>query len=344
MQSYQWAVVGAGPAGIAAVGKLLDYGIAAHDILWIDPQFKVGDFGLRWKNIPSNTKVNLFLKFLHASEAFSYASCDQPFALNNIPGEETCLLHWMVEPLQWVTQQLQNKVHSMQTMVKSLTFKDQWWGATVDNKHVYAKNVVLAIGAEPKTLPIASCPVISLQDALDNQRIKNHIEPEDTIAVFGSSHSAVLILKNLVDHSVKKIINFYRSPLIYAVYTDEGIINDDTGLKGMAAEWAREHMHDHLPANLIRVESNDKHIQHYLPGCTKVVSAVGFERRSIPIEGIDKIHYENGMIAPGLFGLGIAFPEAKTNHLGEIEYSVGLWKFMSYLERVMPTWLTNLTT
>ena len=35
--TYAWAVIGAGPAGIAAVGKLLDHGVADKDIVWIDP-------------------------------------------------------------------------------------------------------------------------------------------------------------------------------------------------------------------------------------------------------------------------------------------------------------------
>ena len=45
---FQWAVVGAGPAGIAAVGKLLDHGVLPKTILWLDPQFCVGDLGRFW--------------------------------------------------------------------------------------------------------------------------------------------------------------------------------------------------------------------------------------------------------------------------------------------------------
>ena len=33
------------PAGIAVVGQLLDNDIKAKDILWLDPNFNVGDFG-----------------------------------------------------------------------------------------------------------------------------------------------------------------------------------------------------------------------------------------------------------------------------------------------------------
>jgi len=36
---YQWVVIGAGPSGILAVGKLLDKGIPGKDIAWIDPEF-----------------------------------------------------------------------------------------------------------------------------------------------------------------------------------------------------------------------------------------------------------------------------------------------------------------
>lgn len=56
-KTFQWAIVGAGPAGIAAIGKLLDYGITPADILWLDPAFKVGDLGQLWQNVSSNTIV-----------------------------------------------------------------------------------------------------------------------------------------------------------------------------------------------------------------------------------------------------------------------------------------------
>jgi cation diffusion facilitator CzcD-associated flavoprotein CzcO len=59
--TYVWTVIGAGPAGIAAVGKLLDRGIADKDIAWIDPAFAAGDIGAKWRSVSSNTKVGTFL-------------------------------------------------------------------------------------------------------------------------------------------------------------------------------------------------------------------------------------------------------------------------------------------
>ena len=53
MKVFKWAIIGAGPAGIAAIGKLLDIGTAPKDILWVDPAFNVGDLGDKWAPVSS---------------------------------------------------------------------------------------------------------------------------------------------------------------------------------------------------------------------------------------------------------------------------------------------------
>ena len=47
----------------------------------------------------------------------------------------------------------------------------------------------------------------------------------------------------------------------------------------------------------------------------------------------------SGIIAPGLFGVGIAFPQQTTSPLGGKELNVGLYKFMNDIRKVMPLWL-----
>lgn len=340
--SYEWCVVGAGPAGIAAVGKLIDHGIAPKDIAWVDPEFKVGDFGTIWRNVPSNTKVKLFIKFLQSSVAFDFHHCKKDFELNHLDPETTCHLHYMAEPLQWVSDHLKHKVHAIQDTAENFHMKNRLWEIKLKNSEIRARNAILATGAEPKNLTYPALPVIPLQDGMDNEKIKKHIGKDDTLAVFGSSHSAMLVLRNCVESQVKRIINFYRSPLRYAVYLEDWILFDDTGLKGTTAEWSREHVDGNWPKNLERYYSNDENIEHYLPQCNKAIYAVGFERRLSPVvENIGPLSYieQCGIIAPGLFGLGIAFPEAKVNPYGLLEYRVGLWKFMDYLQRVLPVWL-----
>ena len=83
MTQYSWTVIGAGPAGIAAVGRLLDHGIAPEEIAWIDPEFSAGDLGGKWRAVPGNTHVASFLDYLTASPSFRFSEAPH-FELNDI--------------------------------------------------------------------------------------------------------------------------------------------------------------------------------------------------------------------------------------------------------------------
>ena len=339
---YKWTVVGAGPAGIAAVGKLLDLGVAGKQIAWIDPSFTVGDFGTLWRNVPSNTKVALFTQFLNACQSFNYSNAAHAFEINRIDPEATCALRIMADPLQSVTKSLKNRVNAITGYAQNLSFTNHTWHIDLETSTIQTHNVILAIGAEPKSLTLPSLTAIPLHIGMDSTQITKHITHDDTIAVFGSSHSAVLALKNLVEHKAKHIINFYRSPLQYAIYLDDQILFDDTGLKGSTADWARQYLDGKLPDNLTRVYSNEENMDDYLPQCNKIIYAIGFERRLKPLAQTDfKYDAQTGIIAPGLFGVGIAFPQARYNAIGVTEHRVGLWKFMDYLNTIMPMWLAS---
>ncbi len=337
---FQWAIVGAGPAGIAAVGKLLDAGIEPKSILWVDPEFNVGDLGCCWKNVSSNTTVKLFISFLQAADAFLYNQAPD-FQLNHLPPESTCALSSVVEPLQWISDHLCKKIHMEKTMITNMSLADRVWTLQSDAGTYLAKNVVLATGALPLDLVHQNVSTIPFNVAIDKIQLKDAVNPNKTYAVFGSSHSAIIIIKYLVDIGVKKIINFYRSPCRYAINMGDWILFDNTGLKGNTAAWAREYIDGTLPKNLVRHISNPANIAKYLPECDKAIYAVGLKRRdTITIGEYEHKQYNPhvGIIAPGLFGLGIAYPEIKPDPFGSIESQVGMWKFMVYLNKVLPIW------
>ena len=343
---YQWAVVGAGPAGIAAVGRLLDSGVPAAQLLWLDPHFQVGDMGQYWRNVSSNTTVRRFLDFLQASLAFNYANAPVDFRLNHLEAEKTCCLNDVVEPLQWVTKHLQSQVMSVCGMVQRLSLSKNQWCLSSEKFSFFADKVVLATGAaacqfdEPTLRKLPSVP---FDVAIDKQKLSGVVNKQNTYAVIGSSHSAIMIIRSLVELGVKKVINFYRSPCCYAIDQGDWILFDNTGLKGDTASWARDHIDGVLPANLERYVSNATNIARYGAFCQHVIHAVGFsQRRSVLIEGYpDWAHNpHHGIIAPGLFGFGIGFPESAMTPLGDVELQVGLWKFMGYLNKVLPLWLS----
>lgn len=338
---FDWAVVGAGPAGIAALGKLLDSGTSAANILWIDPHFKVGDLGLYWRNVSSNTKVKYFNSFLQDVSSFAYQAVKNKFPLHQLNPDLTCALSVVAEPLEWISKQLAQTVHSERTAIKTMFLADRVWHLVDDSKTFKAKNVILATGAVPSRLNYPEVEVIPFEIAIDKDKLAQHIDLKETYAVFGSSHSAMIIVRHLCDLGVNKVINFYRSPCRYAVEMDDWILFDNTGLKGETASWARENIDGTLPPNLFRCNTDEPNITRYLPDCNKVVYAVGFQRRnSIVIGDYEDATYNPhvGIIGPGLFGLGIAYPELKRDPFGSQESQVGLWKFMIYLNKVMPVW------
>ncbi|CPR10549.1 hypothetical protein BN971_01909 [Mycobacterium bohemicum DSM 44277] len=341
MAAYAWTVIGAGPAGIASVGKLLDRGIAADAIAWIDPAFAGGDIGGKWRSVSSNTQVEHFLDYLNGSAAFRFAEAP-PMPLREIDPGETCALALVADPLVWITGQLRARVHAFETTAAALSLRSGQWTIETGQSEITSHNVVLAVGAVPKKLSIPHLNEIPVEVALDPERLAEVPLDGATVAVFGSSHSSMIVLPQLLRRPVARVINFYRSPLKYAVHLDDWILFDDTGLKGRAAAWARENIDGVYPPRLERCLVSSPAYDEKIAQCDRAVYTVGFERRKLPATpqwGELGYNHSNGILAPGLFGVGIAFPEYATDPYGYGQYRVGLKKFIEYLDSVLPLWL-----
>ena len=339
--AYAWTVIGAGPAGTAAVGKLLDQGVAPEKIAWIDPAFAGGDLGGKWRSVSSNTQVGLFLSYLNDSAAFRFSSAP-PMPLQEVDPQETCALALIADPLVWIIEHLRERVQVFQTTATALSLERRQWKIETPQHELASKNVILAVGAVPKKLSYPHLDEIPLEVALDPEKLAQQPLENATVAVFGSSHSTMIALPDLLRHPVERVINFYRSPLRYAVYLDDWILFDDTGLKGQAAAWARENIDGVHPERLERCWIGSPDFAEKVAACDRVIYTVGFERRTLPeTKQWGQLDYNpvNGILAPGLFGLGVAFPEFATDPYGYGQYRVGLKKFMDHLNAVLPLWL-----
>ncbi len=341
MRCYSWCVVGAGPAGIAVVGNLIDAGIPASDIVWVDPKFAVGDIGDKWFRVQGNSKVKGFMAFFNACKSYRFDKAPL-FKIHSINPERSCRLCHLLPPLEWITEQLISQVSVLRTTVRHLSRENSRWKISCGENEIQACKVVLATGAEPKTLPL-SIPTIPLADVLNDKLIRNQELHDDTIAVFGSSHSAMVALENLMKTRVKKVINFYRNPTKYAVYMDDYVLFDNTGLKEHAALWAKTNIDGKLPKRVERVHCDDSAWDEKVKQCTKAVYCIGFAPRT-DIKIIDipyPVNYNpyNGIIAQGLFGTGVGFPNLVTDPFGYQEWNVGVGKFMNYIQQVLPIWL-----
>lgn len=320
--SLEWTVIGAGPAGIASIGKLLDVGVTPTDILWIDPYFTVGDFGTSWRYVNSNTAVEYFLNFYQQCEAFHYNSqVHPPFMIDQVPPTKSCPLMLAAQPLLWMTECLSQQVNVLKDTVTGLIPTNHHWQLQLSSKkQLLSKKIILAIGANPRELHFANTPSIPLKTALNPIELKKVIEPQDYVIVFGSAQSAKSVIDNLTSLKTQKTILFYRS---------------------------ENSLHRHFREDdLKHVESlkmTPQQLLAQMPHCTKAIYAIGFKRRHIPIQGLPENYgydHKTGEVAPGIFGLGIAFPEIMPYELGQIEYPVtAIWPFMKRLNKLMPQWL-----
>lgn len=244
-----------------------------------------------------------------------------------------------------------------------------------DELEIETSRLILCTGAHPTNLPVP-VPGLDIQQ-LDLDLVLKPSElaetlPTDspcTIAVVGASHSAILALLNLFtlardSHPHLRIKWFTRHPLRYAEYMDGWILRDNTGLKGLAADFARTQLEDdRLPTSAAgqivtkidcgggQARESEQYRRH-LPDCSYIVQAVGFTRDPLPQltkngtpltlefdHETGKFHeHSNGPVVPGLYGAGIAFPERVVDPYGNVEYAVGFFKFMKFLKRVTQSW------
>ncbi|KAH8947723.1 hypothetical protein BDL97_11G057900 [Sphagnum fallax] len=212
-----------------------------------------------------------------------------------------------------------------------------------------SKALMPFVGSHPRSLPDTGVEELLLDDVLTPTRIPELVTDDDTVGVIGSSHSAILALKNLHECATtrpKRIINFFQSPLLFAIYKEGWILYDNTGLKGEAADWAKQELQSgnlekekKLERICVKDYSPEEQVKSWQQ-CTKLVHAVGFDRNPLPKilfngDELKQISYDphTGKIADGLYGCGIAFPEKTVDPYGNQEYAVGFWKFMRYAQK-----------
>ncbi|KAK5655478.1 hypothetical protein OQA88_5749 [Cercophora sp. LCS_1] len=374
-------VVGAGPAGIAAVGNLLEHLPAdAGKIAWVDSTgFSAGDIR-RYGEVPSNTKAALFLQYARALEPFRQICDASPEpnpvrAIEALDQEKTCSLGLAGNMLRYLTNGLTSHERieatpGFVTGARWLKESSQWQldvaargpSTTGVSAQISSPLVVYCIGAKPNYLPgVRGAHVLPISRALSPKYLASNINPDKPkeVLVIGGSHTAILVLKNLCNlawttHPKLTVKWATRSrKLKYAVQQDGWILYDNTGLKGEAADFAREYLDgdkvessdaSRVITKVVDLSQPSHGVDSLLVEATKrdqlIVQAIGFTPRQLPRGSLD-FNHETGqfMLQPGLYGAGIGFPERMTDPAGNVEYAVGFWKFMRFLKRVVPEWV-----
>lgn len=331
----EWVIVGAGPAGIIVIALLLELGTDPKSIIWLDPEFNVGRLGKYYASVPGNAKTKTYIEFLQSCQVFQEANSPAFEKLFALDQEVEYPLSVIVEPLADISKYLCTKVRCKKNNLCALNFADDVWHIGTGAECFTASHVVLAVGSHPKKLDYDCKNEIPLDLALDKEVLREQVSLKDTVAVVGSAQSAILLLKYLSELSVGRIINFYRNEIEF---------DGESGLKAATARWARDVLLKTPPANLLRIYNSCDALKAWLPICTKIIYAVGYERNDLPtIANAPYINFNdpNGVLGPRLFGIGIAFPEKYEDENGKIISRIGLLSFMEYAQEILPTWLAT---
>ncbi|ORY87564.1 pyridine nucleotide-disulfide oxidoreductase-domain-containing protein [Protomyces lactucae-debilis] len=374
---FDAAVIGAGPGGLTCVSNLLAQGLKR--VALIDPSFTGGRIHEKYREVPSNTKTKMFDAWAAGTEVSRRILAERTKRgedaykhLQSLDPEQGCSLGEAVDVAQMLSRGFceDARVKPIKASVTQLQRNGD--GYVLPELGVSAERVVLATGSHPRSTDKALLErhphliELPLDLALKPSLLKTSLSTPSTVALIGSSHSGILALKNLYEQG-HRVYNFYRSPLLHAEYKEGWILWDNTGLKGVASDWAKATLEDEsrLPSNIKRIPLktlDDKGKTHneadiydrWLKDCTHIVSATGYVGNPIPSITVDgeqvkpsfdplsgRFLNEHKQALPGLFGSGIAYPERVTDPEGHSSSNVGWFKFQKFVGRVAPEWVAR---
>ena len=369
----EYTIIGAGPAGICALAKICSSGVSKDELLWIDSQFNVGDFGTSLSigsSIPGNTSVESYNRVNHAiytqlSQYIPGIEEKDTFQLKTYSSDATCPLKIAAAPLQSITNQLLQHIPNIKGQVLAIEKSDDGLRLSIRAEngkfhHVVTKRVILATGSKPKTIRLPSYisiipPNIAFIES-ELQKYINEMPIIKNVAVIGSSHSAALATMHLLKTGLS-VKQFMNKPYLFASreFTEDGqhfTKFDNTGLKGEVALFTTQLLNEaqkYQWEHYIRLNSQTFH-QH-LSTCSHAVAAIGYTPScTLTINGIplSRFKYDSqttqmispeGKIIPGVFGIGIAYPRQVKAPSGEIEFAVGVEKFwVSIDDNILMYW------
>jgi hypothetical protein len=329
-------IIGAGVSGLILILLLAETSIPINKLCIVDPYFDGGDLLRKWScvisNTPWSTSLNAIQKYCPSAKIPKWAL--------ELPLDKPTPVHIIAKLLRECAKPILEKAHCIHGTVTSAnwsTSKSMWEISIKKELELHtieSKGLCLLYGAEPKELDI-SIPCIPLDVALDVNKLKNYVEPTHKVIVFGSRHSGVHVLKNLVDCSANSIIGLYKdkTPFLFA---RDGVYD---GIKLDAATIADEILLNKYPTIKMLSLSNLSTMLRETRSADWVIYAMGFEPRhtiSLSVDGTKtgaNLEYDKtGKLLqyPCTWGFGFAYPSQAPD---EIHWDVGVSSFLEHIHR-----------
>lgn len=320
-------ILGCGVTGYLLLHNLEKNGVSPDQVIVIDPTFLGGDLCEKWCSVRSNTTWQQLLSAVPFPGVL-------PERYTNIAADSPCHLRYYVEYLREIVKPYMMKCELHSTYATKAIYEKNQWNVTLKNQEspLLVDTLLLATGSEPKQLDLPY-PSIPLQVALNKEKLSDLVQKGNHILVFGTAHSATLIVGNLVELGAN-VTNFYASSKPF--YFDRD--GDYDGLKQDAAIIADKILAKELPVQLVSVQDTAAVIRH-TKNVDGVVYAIGFEPRN-PF-GLKDYNRETGELigVSNAWGFGIAYPKRASDG---IHWDVSIPAFQTHIEQQMPNIVSSL--
>lgn len=200
------------------------------------------------------------------------------------------------------------------------------------------QQVVLCTGATPRVLHYPK-PHIPLEMALTPSLLSTYLQGGEHIVVFGTSHSGTLILRNLRRIGCKATAVYHgETPFRWARNHDpEGLKQESAVIADeiVAGTWGS------LTPTLLSTSSSVELVRAVMDA-DYLIYATGFVGRHPRILGFDGRDVETfdpttALIAPGIWGFGIAYPSLYEKPRGGQAPDIGFMGFVSHILKCIPS-------
>ena len=314
-------IVGFGAAGILLFLRLVEAKIPAEAISIFDPYLDGGDLRRKWSTVKSNTT------WRQVRDLFPHVECKEPWSSLDL--SQPCSLYYLIEFLLYIAKsKLQEAdIHTQRVdSIEQDTISKQWKISTKKQNFVF-DFLFLTTGSEPKSLDLPY-PSIPLEIALHKDLIKDYVLPGETIALFGSAHSGVLIAENLTCCSAE-VLFFYATSKPFSFDKD----GEYDGLKEDAAEIAQKILKgEYSNIQLVSIQDIGT-VLRKSKSITKTIFAIGFEsRNTFGIKGYDGYTGKLTGVERG-WGFGIAYPNKAQD---ELHWDVSIPAFDKHIQNQIP--------
>lgn len=333
-------IIGAGVSGLLLVLLLAETSLELNTVTIVDPYFDGGDLMRKWSSVMSNTPWSVTVtnieKYLPSVKIPKWAL--------ELPSDKPTPVSTIVKLIRECAKPVLEKVNRVHGVVESANWNssETMWNITVRKEQttttIQSKSLCFTYGSKPKELDI-SVPCIPLEVALDPKRLQLYVESHHKVIVFGTRHSGVYVLKNLINASVKSIIGVYNGSTHFT-WARDGAYD---GIKLEAASIADDIVVNKYPELKLYPMSKFSTILREVRTVDWVVYAIGFEpchNIKLSIDDVPIIHnfeYElNGKLlhCPSAWGFGIAYPSQAPDG---IHWDVGVSSFLEHIHRQIPS-------